>query len=110
MAIQCELYGPLRETVGRKTVELSLDAPTTVHDVLTALSADHDGLTSQLFGPDGELRSINITVNQTQIEQQDGLETDVADGDIVRIAPPVRGGARPGTAAGHRRDGVGVTR
>lgn len=94
MAITCALFGPLREAAGQKHVELHLETPTTVDAVITELVAEKPALDAQVFNEDRGLRSINVTLNGSHIQHLAGLETDVEEGDIVRLAPPVRGGSK----------------
>lgn len=92
MAVTCALFGPLRDAAGRKHVEVPADPPSTVIEVVRALAVAYPQVEEHLFGGDGRLRSINVTLNGDHIEHLDGLETAVADGDVIRLAPPVTGG------------------
>lgn len=68
----------------------------TVREVLAALDRDYPGLRGQFLAAEGGLhRFINVYVNQEDIRFLQGLETPVADGDLVTILPAVAGGARP---------------
>lgn len=92
MAVTCALFGPLRETAGRKHVDVPGGQPATVRDVLEALVEEHPDLEAALFDPEGDLAAINVTVDGDHINQLDGLATRVRNDALVRIAPPVTGG------------------
>lgn len=93
MRVEVTLFGPFRETVGEKTVEIDLPGGSTVDDALAALVEDHADLSGR-FRTDGALRGdVNVTVNGKHVRQQDGLATTLDDGDLLRIAPPVKGGS-----------------
>ena len=48
----------------------------------------------QLFGPDGGLnRYVNVYLGDEDVRVLDGLETAVADGDVLVILPAMAGGA-----------------
>ena len=65
----------------------------TVGEVLTALAERHPDTREQLFAADGELnRYVNVYLNDEDVRVLDGLETSVADGDIVVILPAMAGG------------------
>ena len=64
-----------------------------VGEVLRALTAEHPGTESQLFGSEGELnRYVNVYLNDEDVRVLDGLETKVAEGDTVVILPAMAGG------------------
>jgi molybdopterin synthase sulfur carrier subunit len=55
---------------------------------------------SQLFGADGELnRYVNVYVNDEDVRVLDGLETAVAEGDVLVILPAMAGGCENCAAA-----------
>lgn len=83
-------FGPLRESVGEKTVHR--EAEETVGDLLAGLEADYPTLDGELLA-DGELPSgVAVTVNQKHLQHLDGLDTELSDGDVVRLTTAVYGG------------------
>ena len=93
MTVTCTLFGPLRDRAGEKEVELSIDRPVAVRTILHQLVDTHPDLEEALFDEDGALHPINVTVGGTNIQQADGLDTQVEDESTVRLAPPVTGGS-----------------
>ena len=82
----------LRASVGGER-EVSV-AGANVAEVLAALVETHPGTRSQLFGPDGGLnRYVNVYLGDEDVRVLDGLETAVADGDVLVILPAMAGGA-----------------
>jgi MoaD family protein len=64
-----------------------------VGEVLRALTAEHPGTETQLFGEDGDLnRYVNVYLNDEDVRVLDGLGTSVSDGDTVVILPAMAGG------------------
>jgi sulfur-carrier protein len=64
-----------------------------VGEVLRALTTEHPGTESQLFGSEGELnRYVNVYLNDEDVRVLDGLETKVSEGDTVVILPAMAGG------------------
>ena len=79
----------LRASTGGER-EVSADGDN-VGAVLNALAAAHPETKTQLFSDDGGL---NRYVNDEDVRVQDGLDTDVSDGDTVVILPAMAGGGR----------------
>lgn len=93
MEVEIKLFGPMREDVGEKTLVRTLPEGATVDDLLEALVADYPTLEGRFRDEDGGVDSgVNITVNGTNVRQRDGTATELADGDVLRTAPPVAGG------------------
>jgi molybdopterin converting factor small subunit len=79
-----------RHTDGSMTVRA---AGGTLREVLAELDGAYPGLRGQLLTPEGGLhRFINVYVNQEDVRFLQGLETRVAEGDLVTILPAVAGG------------------
>ena len=63
-----------------------------VGEVLDAVFEAHDGLRERIT-QDGDLRRfVNVYVSGEDIRFQEGLDTEVNDGDEVTILPAVAGG------------------
>ena len=82
----------LRPSVGG---ERELVAPgDDVGAVLRALTELHPSTGEQLFGADGELnRYVNVYLNDEDVRVLDGLDTAVAETDVLVILPAMAGGA-----------------
>ena len=97
MDVECICFGPVRETVGARTLTRTVEERTTVGDLLTELGRDVDGFRDAVLTDDGELRDeIIVTVDTDNIRQLDGTATTLADGDVVRITPQIQGGVGVG--------------
>lgn len=82
------LFGPLRETVGEKT--LHRESEGTVGELLRALESDYPEL-DLLEG--GALRAdVAVTVEKRHLQHLDGLDTELSEGDVVRLTTAVYGG------------------
>ncbi|WP_342807922.1 ubiquitin-like small modifier protein 1 [Natronosalvus hydrolyticus] len=93
-AIEWKLFADLAEHAGTRTVTLEIDPETdTVGDALDALLEDQPDLAERVLDG-GELRSqINVLRNGADVRsQEDGLETQLEDGDELALFPPVSGG------------------
>ena len=90
MEIECNFFGPLRETVGGKTVVREVASDAIIGDLLSKLVADYD--LDGVLTEDGDLGSVTVTKNGTNVSHLDGLDTILEDGDVIRLAPPVVGG------------------
>lgn len=92
MEVTFVAFGPVREAVGEKEVSRDVSEGATVGDFLSDLAGEFPDLETQLF-ENGELRDeINVTRGDKHVAHLDGLDTPLSDGDVVRAAPPVKGG------------------
>ena len=81
----------LRPSVGGER-EVAADGAS-VGEVLRALAEEHPATQSQLFGEGGELnRYVNVYLNDEDVRVLDGLDTPVAEGDVLVILPAMAGG------------------
>lgn len=83
---------PLRgRTEGR--AEVRVDGGS-VRTALEALDRAHPGLAEVLFDARGQLhRFVNVFVGDADVRELQGLDTRVADDDVLAIVPAVAGGA-----------------
>ena len=90
MEIECVFFGPLRESVGQKTVHHETEASTT-EELLDELEDSYPALRRLVEG--GELADgIAVTHNGRHLHHRDGLETELEDGDVVRLTTIIYGG------------------
>ena len=89
---------PLRGHVGgASSVEL---AGATVGEVLRELTQRHEKLHGRLFDEQGQLnRFVNVFLNDEDIRFLQGLDTQLKDGDGVKLVPAIAGGSA-GTPTG----------
>ena len=82
---------PLRTlTDGEATVQCD---GVDVRAIVGRLDDAHPGFRSRILDEDGELRRfVNVFVRDEDIRFQSGLDTSVAESDIVSIIPAVAGG------------------
>jgi sulfur-carrier protein len=65
----------------------------TVGEVFAALTSRYPGLAGNLVDEQGGLHKfVNVYRDDDDIRYLDGLDTKVADGDVVSILPAVAGG------------------
>lgn len=92
MAIIVRIPSPLRKlTSGIAEVELEA---TDVRGAIERLEAAYPGFAERLLDDEGNLRRfVNVFVRDEDVRFQQGLDTQVADGEVVSIVPAVAGGA-----------------
>ena len=83
----------LRPSVGgEKEVTAGGD---TIGAVLQSLAEQHPATQTQLFSGDGQLnRYVNVYLNDEDVRVLGGLDTEVADDDVLVILPAMAGGRR----------------
>jgi sulfur-carrier protein len=92
MEVEVNLFGPYREAVGEKTVRRKLPAGATIADLFRDLGTDYPDLSGQVLDDDSISGSVTVTKNGKNVALFDGARTELADGDLIRAAPPVHGG------------------
>lgn len=99
MEVTVDTFGPFREVVGRKSVTVELAEGATVCEALAAVVALAPELGDRLFedgvGAGGQpslAGGVVVTHAGESIAQAQGLETPVADGDVVRVTQQITGG------------------
>ena len=91
MSVTVKIPAQLRAATGGEG-ELEVEG-STVGEALDAVFDQHDGLRERIT-QDGDLRRfVNVYVSGEDIRFQDGLDTEVSDGDEVTILPAVAGGS-----------------
>ncbi|MFE0102589.1 MoaD/ThiS family protein [Streptomyces sp. NPDC059009] len=69
----------------------------TIGEVLRSLDQDFPGVIERIIDAEGAVkRYVNVYRNDTDIRSVDGLDTEVAQSDVVWIIPAVAGGCRAG--------------
>ncbi len=90
MAVEVRIPTILRTyTGGAKAVEGS---GSTLGEVIKDVESGHPGLEDRLLEGGDLRRFVNVYVNDEDVRFLDGLDTAVADGDVVVVLPAVAGG------------------
>lgn len=65
----------------------------TLRELFDGLVAQYPGLQGQLTDESGSLHKfVNVYANDDDVRYLDGLDTKLADGDVISILPAVAGG------------------
>ena len=94
MKIAIRFFGALRAAIGSRQIDLELGpARTTVGDLPEILNERYGEKVSKLLqGKEESFDYLRVLINgQDQLIIQ-GLETELKDGDIVTLLPPLSGG------------------
>lgn len=94
MNVECRLFGPFRDDVGGEHVGGEYAAGTAAGDLLRELEAEYDELDGRLVDEEAGTTAgaTVVTLNEKNVTHIDGLDTELTDGDTVRIVPSVYGG------------------
>jgi sulfur-carrier protein len=91
VSITVRIPTQLRNLAGGAS-EVAVEAGT-VAEALKALDGAHAGFAERLFDESGALRRfVNVFVADEDIRFLQGIDTPVADGQVVSIVPAVAGG------------------
>ena len=90
---QLRVPSMLRPTVGGERTVAAQGA--TLRELIRDVEARHPGFEGHLLEGNGQQRTfVNIYVNDEDVRYLQGLETPVAEGDVISILPAVAGGSR----------------
>jgi len=94
IGINIKLYSIFSQFSGKRDIQLILPKNTQVLDALESLRPEiGDVIDNYILTPDRMLRgSCVIMLNQRNIECFQYLKTQLEDGDLIEIIPPLSGG------------------
>ena len=91
MKVKVKFFATFRELFGGEK-EIELESGSNIQELLNLL-CDSRQRRQKLFDRSGKLRPyIKILKNGRSIQFLGGIHTELADGDVVAIFPPVGGG------------------
>lgn len=96
MEIEMRFFATFRDAVGTKERVREIDDDTTVGDVLASLEREHEGLDGQLLTEDEDAirPQLSVLKNGRNVVHMAGPATELTDGDVLSVFPPVAGGDR----------------
>ena len=94
MAVKIHIPTPLRPYVNNQD-EVSVEGNGSVKNIIDTLVNDNDQLKKNLLDNEGTLRKfVNVYLNDEDIRDLNGPDSEVKDGDVIFIVPSIAGGAR----------------
>lgn len=93
--MEWKLFADLAEVGGDRRIEVDVGAgdEATVGDAFDALLDGRPALRERVLTADGEVQDhINLLRNGQNVAQDDGLDTELQEGDELAMFPPVSGG------------------
>jgi adenylyltransferase/sulfurtransferase len=98
MAVIIQIPTALRNFSG-KNGEVSVEGAT-VGKAIAALTEKYPEIKTHLYQEENKLRSfINVFLGETNIKKLKGLDTPLADGDVLMLVPAIAGGSASRKAA-----------
>lgn len=94
MELDLRFFATFREAVGQKELSREFDDGATVGDVLTDLETEYEGLEGRLLENGSIAPQLSVLKNGRDVVHMENAETDLEDGDLLSIFPPVAGGSR----------------
>jgi len=92
MRIKVKFFATFRDLFGGEEEEIELESGASVQDLLNVL-CDSDRCRQEIFDESGELRRhVKMLKKGRHIQFLDGVHTELEDGDVITMFPPVGGG------------------
>jgi MoaD family protein len=92
MKIKVKLFAGFIELFGGREKEVELEGKADIEDLLNLL-CDSPKRRQKIFDDSGIVRAyIQILKNRRPIQSLDGVHTELGEGDVVGILPPMFGG------------------
>jgi molybdopterin synthase sulfur carrier subunit len=94
MKVEVKFFTSLREITGKKADEIQLQSVITVEELLTLLSEKYGKkFREYIYNKKGKVQDfLSFLVNGRNINVLQGFDTELKQGDIIAIIPPVGGG------------------
>lgn len=94
MKVEVKFFTSLREITEKKVDHIQLQNAITVDELVTLLSEKYGkNFRAYIYNKKGEVQEfLSFLVNGKNINNMQGFDTKLKDGDIVAILPPVGGG------------------
>ena len=94
MKVEVKFFTSLREITGKKADEMQLQSGITVKELLTLLSEKYGkNFCQYVYDKKGKVKGfLSFLVNGKNINVLEGFGTELKQGDVVAILPPVGGG------------------
>jgi molybdopterin synthase sulfur carrier subunit len=90
--VKVEFYASMREVFQEKEREIRLGGVSNIREILYLLCNTYQRR-QKILDHSGQLRpDINVLKNGRNIKFLDGIETEVKEGDVIAISPPIIGG------------------
>jgi molybdopterin synthase sulfur carrier subunit len=91
--MKVKAYATLRDLLGTSVIEMPLDEPADVGQVLRRLVDGCPRFGKKLWGADGKPTGyVTVLLNGRSAEYLSGMATPVKDDDTIALFPPVGGG------------------
>jgi molybdopterin synthase sulfur carrier subunit len=94
MKVEVKFFTSLREITGKKVDHTQLQNSITVDELITLLSERYGkNFIEYIYNKKGEPQEfLSFLVNGTNINNRQGFDTKLKNGDVIAILPPVGGG------------------
>jgi molybdopterin synthase sulfur carrier subunit len=94
MKVEIKFFTSLREITGKKVDQLQLQNSITIDELVTLLSEKYGkNFREYIYNKKGEMQEfLSFLVNGTNINNMQGFDTKLKNGDVIAILPPVGGG------------------
>jgi molybdopterin synthase sulfur carrier subunit len=87
------LFASFKEITKKREIEIKIEEKSTIFQLLQRLFDQYEPLRELIFDENNKLNEwIQILKNGRSIKYLDGINTQLSNGDVVAVFPPVAGG------------------
>ncbi len=87
------LFATFKQLTNKREIEIEMEEGATIFQLLEVLCKQYESLRDKIIDENNKLRKwIQILRNGRSIKFLNGVETELTDGDVIAVFPPVAGG------------------
>lgn len=96
MQVKIRLYGHAKRLLGDSELEVRLDGGSTLRDLIDRIGREYEKEAGQFFDPASNIRfPMIILVGGKDHRSVGGMETPLAENQVIDFIPPAVGGSTP---------------
>lgn len=93
MIVTARFFGQFKQISNEREIEYKIEKGISIHEFLIQVIKQFPKMKELLFDENYQLHNwVSILKNGRNIKTLEGIDTTLADGDIIAIFPPVAGG------------------
>lgn len=94
MKVTVRYYGVVREAINKRTEDVEVSDGSTIGDLMKHIvETKNPQLREMIYDKQGQVRDfLAYVINEVDVRSLDGFNTELKEGDVVLLLPPIGGG------------------